>query len=134
MKARIQAGSPAELKVERIRLATLREEVGDEVGLGLALADATGELAVLDQDSADGAALLYEREFATHLVGMLDRRAEQVEWALERHEMGSYGLCEICGEPIPRARLQALPEATACVPCQRNREHVSVAEAQRLWH
>jgi len=30
---------------------------------------------------------------------------------------GQYGLCEVCGEPISRARLRALPEAVRCVLC-----------------
>jgi RNA polymerase-binding transcription factor DksA len=41
--------------------------------------------------------------------------------ALQRAEAklgdGTYGRCEACGEPIPPARLRALPEATHCVPC-----------------
>ena len=36
---------------------------------------------------------------------------------------GTYGLCEGCGEPIPPARLRALPEAVLCVPCAEAEEH-----------
>ena len=37
--------------------------------------------------------------------------------ALERIEIGSYGACEICGEPVGSARLMAIPEATRCLGC-----------------
>ncbi len=39
----------------------------------------------------------------------------KVDWALQKIEDGTYGLCEVCGKPIPLARLDALPYATLCV-------------------
>ena len=42
--------------------------------------------------------------------------------ALERVRDGTYGICRECGYRIPRRRLQALPTATLCVPCQERRE------------
>ena len=46
-----------------------------------------------------------------HLLAMLDdvRRAQQ------RVADGSYGTCEVCGEPIPEARLEARPWAIRCI-------------------
>ncbi|MEV4540721.1 transcriptional regulator, TraR/DksA family [Micromonospora echinaurantiaca] len=38
--------------------------------------------------------------------------------ALQRMSEGSYGLCERCGGEIPVARLEILPWARFCVPCQ----------------
>ncbi|EPJ9453594.1 TraR/DksA family transcriptional regulator [Pluralibacter gergoviae] len=35
----------------------------------------------------------------------------------------SYGFCNDCEQPIPAARLQALPDAVTCVTCQAIREH-----------
>jgi DnaK suppressor protein len=40
-----------------------------------------------------------------------------VQQALERLNAGTYGVCLECGEPIPRERLRAVPEATTCVRC-----------------
>lgn len=37
--------------------------------------------------------------------------------ALDRVADGSYGTCTACGEPIPPARLAALPYATRCIAC-----------------
>ncbi len=42
----------------------------------------------------------------------------QVTDALDRFEEGTYGLCEMCGEEIDPARLQALPYVTSCIRCQ----------------
>ncbi len=38
-----------------------------------------------------------------------------VENALSRIENGTYGECEVCGEPIEEQRLEALPYATLCM-------------------
>ncbi|MBW2064026.1 MAG: TraR/DksA C4-type zinc finger protein [Deltaproteobacteria bacterium] len=46
-------------------------------------------------------------------INMLIRRLQQDE---------EFGLCEECGKPIPVARLMIVPEATTCVPCQREIE------------
>jgi DnaK suppressor protein len=46
----------------------------------------------------------------------------QVERALQRLDNGSYGICENCGNPIGKARLQAFPRATLCVSCKQREE------------
>lgn len=46
----------------------------------------------------------------------------EVEMALLRLDRGEYGLCEACGEPIDRRRLEVLPEARTCAPCARAAE------------
>jgi RNA polymerase-binding protein DksA len=47
---------------------------------------------------------------------------EEVEAALERIEAGSYGTCQVCGREIPKARLEALPQAATCVECAHQAE------------
>ena len=44
----------------------------------------------------------------------------QVEEALERIEDGTYKHCAACAQPIPPKRLEAVPWAKYCVPCQEN--------------
>ncbi len=54
-------------------------------------------------------------------VATLERRRHklaQVDEALCRLAAGRYGLCADCAEPIPPARLRALPFAVRCCPCQ----------------
>ncbi len=46
-----------------------------------------------------------------------DQMAE-VEHALHKHEEGTYGLCDSCGQPIDPARLEALPQASLCLNCK----------------
>jgi DnaK suppressor protein len=46
------------------------------------------------------------------------RLIEEIQAALARLDAGTYGECERCGEPINPARLDVLPTARRCVPCQ----------------
>ncbi len=46
-----------------------------------------------------------------------DQLAE-VEHALSKFKNGTYGLCDICGQPIDPARLEALPQANLCLSCK----------------
>jgi len=40
-----------------------------------------------------------------------------IDIALKKIENGSYGICDVCGEEIPAARLNAIPYASTCVKC-----------------
>ena len=46
-----------------------------------------------------------------------DQLAE-IEHALSKFEDGTYGLCDLCGQPIDPARLEALPQANLCLNCK----------------
>ncbi len=54
------------------------------------------------------------------LIRMLDNRLEAIDDALSRLGAGTYGECAGCSAEIPPRRLEALPFATLCVPCQSN--------------
>ncbi|MFM9916733.1 MAG: TraR/DksA family transcriptional regulator [Rhizobacter sp.] len=49
----------------------------------------------------------------------------QVEAALHRLDIGTYGDCADCGEPIPLPRLRVQPAAQRCATCQSTRERTT---------
>jgi DnaK suppressor protein len=51
-----------------------------------------------------------------------DRAIIQVRKALSRIKIGSYGICERCGNMIDTDRLMVMPETTLCVNCEKSRE------------
>jgi DnaK suppressor protein len=55
------------------------------------------------------------------LVAATRQSLEQITGALRRMAEGRYELCDKCGGAIPVERLQALPHARFCVPCQQKR-------------
>ncbi len=73
-------------------------------------------------DEADAGSKTFEREHEMSLANNSRDLLVQVERALGRLDAGTYGRCEECGNPIPKARLQAFPRATLCVACKQREE------------
>ena len=71
-----------------------------------------------DEESGEGGTLNVERERDLALLAQARAAVEEIDRALAKIEAGSYGTCEQCGQPIPKARLKALPYATLCVACK----------------
>jgi len=110
---------------QRRRLEDLREELGRlRGGLEEDQRDrAEDEGDMTENDSGDMSQSLFTREVDATVEQQVERRLEQVERALQKIEEGTYGLSDDSGEPIPRGRLEAVPEATRTVEEQeRSRE------------
>lgn len=73
-------------------------------------------------DSADLAFDTGNEEVTSQLAELEARELGQVERALARLKLGTYGICEGCQKKIPVARLNALPFSTTCIECQREME------------
>lgn len=71
-------------------------------------ANSTGESSAYSNHLGDVAAISYEREFAMTLSERQQKYLEQVDDALLRIEDGTYGICNITGEIIPKERLEAV--------------------------
>ncbi|MFC8068210.1 TraR/DksA C4-type zinc finger protein [Streptomyces sp. NPDC057293] len=73
-------------------------------------------------DEADTGSKNITREHELALAATAREVLTQTEHALERLDAGTYGLCENCGNPIGKARMQAFPRATLCVECKQKQE------------
>jgi DnaK suppressor protein len=73
-------------------------------------------------DQADAGAKTFEREQEISLANNSREMLEQSRRALARIDDGTYGICESCGNPIGKLRLQAFPRATLCVTCKQRQE------------
>jgi len=71
-----------------------------------------------DEESGEGATLNVERERDLALSAQARATADDIDLALAKFDSGTYGVCERCGQPIPRARLKAMPSAALCVGCK----------------
>ena len=71
-----------------------------------------------DEESGEGGTLNVERERDLALSAQALAAVEDIDKALAKIDAGTYGTCEQCGQPIPKARLKALPYATLCVACK----------------
>jgi RNA polymerase-binding protein DksA len=98
----------------------LREEIrvaeAELVGLMRDAGDGAGD------DQADAGAKTFEREQEISVANNAREMLLQNLHALERLDDGSYGICESCGNPVGKLRLQAAPRATLCMTCKRKQE------------
>jgi RNA polymerase-binding transcription factor DksA len=72
-----------------------------------------------DPDNVDGGAIAVELETDRSMVQNARDLLDAVKRAQDRMEKGLYGICEVTGEPIPVARLEAIPYATTTVEAAR---------------
>jgi RNA polymerase-binding protein DksA len=81
------------------------------------------ELGSLNYDSnfADSSQVTAERGEAEALAASLREALDDVQHALAKHDQGSYGLCENCGQQIASPRLEAMPTARFCIDCASKR-------------
>src|SRR5579884_638433 len=74
------------------------------------------------QDLADKASNSYAKEFLFYQSSNDRTLLQMVEEALNRIEEGRFGECVICGGPMDRKRLEAIPWARHCVPWQEKQD------------
>ena len=62
---------------------------------------------------------------STRLDSITRATLGEIDAALLRLDKGDYGICSVCAEPIPSERLEAVPAAALCMPCQQDHERRS---------
>jgi RNA polymerase-binding transcription factor DksA len=67
--------------------------------------------AQFDEDGGEGDTLSSERERDLALSAQARAAIEEIDHALGKFVVGTYGICEASGEPIPKERLEAIPWA-----------------------
>lgn len=112
------------LQAERRRLESLREQGEDRAGLDEEQGESSGKLADYDQHPGDAGTHTFERSKELAVQDQFVDRLAEVDAALERIDEGTYGVCEICGEPIDAERLEVRPAARYC------HEHQQEADAE----
>jgi RNA polymerase-binding protein DksA len=73
-------------------------------------------------DQADAGSKTFEREQEQSIAANRHDLLIQIQHAIGRIDAGTYGICENCGKPIPKARLKALPMATLDAECKAREE------------
>ena len=113
-------------KKQQRRLLELRDQItdmihgiqNDTIRKGGEGSEASGS----GMHQGDAGSDAYDRDFA---LNMLDQEANalgEIEEALRRLELGTYGICEESGQKIPKPRLEAMPFARLTVECQAAKE------------
>ena len=105
----------------RVRLQRLQQDTAEQIGSlerdfeGFV---AAAELVATDDEhDPEGHTIAFERQQVAALLRDARIRLTQLDHALARLDDGTYGRCEVCGEPISEERLGALPGAVRCIGC-----------------
>jgi RNA polymerase-binding protein DksA len=115
--------TPEEVEEARSELLSEVERLKTEI------ANSEAAVAGLLRDSGDGAgdeadtgSKNITREYEMALAANTREMLGQADHALQRLDEGTYGLCEVCGNPIGKARMQAFPRATLCLDDKQKQE------------
>ena len=98
---------------ERLAVLASRPERGSALGFGKRVGDGTTEAVGRLTDIGVG--------------DSIERVLARTERAVAKLDDGSYGMCDVCGEPIPSGRLRALPDAVLCLRCADSHRRPPVA-------
>jgi DnaK suppressor protein len=91
------------------------------------LAEIDDQMATMEKKPVDQGSISFGKRIGEGTSMAVDRLAQvavhdklqvtraDVVRAMEKLDEGTYGLCDVCGKPIPAGRLQALPWAVLCV-------------------
>jgi DnaK suppressor protein len=89
------------------------------------------EASAFGMHQADAGSDAYDRDFALSLLSQEQDALYEIDQALKRIELGTYGVCEMSGKPIPHMRLEAIPFARFTVECQSQLEKQNKASRVR---
>ena len=73
-------------------------------------------------DEMDLASSEYIQSFEFRLRGREKSLLSKLDLALKKIDDGTFGVCEICDEPIGKKRLEARPETSLCIKCKEDQE------------
>ena len=108
----------AKLAHFRQRLVEMKQDIEHRIQLNYSLeeqmSDSIHEFAMYDNHPADIGSEMFEREKDLTLYSLDRETLKEIDQTLRRMEEGTYGICTVCGQPIPEERLEALPQAQTC--------------------
>jgi RNA polymerase-binding transcription factor DksA len=112
------------------RLLELREQLLQQMN-GLAKESAQ-ELPGYSLHMADSGTDNFDRDFALSLLSSDQDAVYEIEEALKRIEKKTYGVCELTGKQIPKARLEAIPWTRFTVEAQAQLEREGALRSRRI--
>jgi RNA polymerase-binding transcription factor DksA len=113
-----------------VNLLELREQLVKQMN-GLA-EESAQELAGYSLHMADSGTDNFDRDFALSLLSSDQDAVYEIEEALKRIERKTYGVCELTGKSIPKARLEAIPWTRFTVEAQAQLERDGALKSRRL--
>ena len=120
MSKKEATGQPAFLEQQRKRLSAMRDQLLSTVSAKTARlrAPKAEEAKEIEDDAQDMA----QSEVDETIDAVEEQRLRAIERALAKIDEGTYGLSDLSGDPIPKTRLEAMPEAVLTIQEEEARE------------
>ncbi|MEN2986263.1 MAG: TraR/DksA C4-type zinc finger protein [Thermodesulfovibrionaceae bacterium] len=107
-------------KIQEIKNNLLKQKQQILIDAGVLLSNIPSEPNL--SEIGDIASQEIDRSFMLRLRDRERKLLKKIEKALEKIEVGTYGICEICGKEIPIERLEARPVTDLCIECKIEQE------------
>ena len=120
-----KSNPPKDTDTSGYRQMLLRKKASTLAGLGSKAEALTNPQRICEEDQAQYS---LEEAVSLRLNGFEYAQLRQIQEALDRLQLGEFGICMACEQPIPGKRLQALPWARYCIPCQESAAEDTGAE------
>ena len=104
---KVQRDDLLERRAAEIRRATRLEDEAESL-----IEDGEMGDVQFDDEGGEGDGMVVQRDLDRVISTQARQTVEEIDLALARIEAGTYGYSEVSGQPIPRERLEALPETT----------------------
>jgi RNA polymerase-binding protein DksA len=101
------------LEEERVQLDTQLTTIETD-SFASTQSDSAGDVG-LDDEPADAGTATFEREKDLSIENNVRDLLHKIDRALKRMDDGTYGICDVCGKPIEKARVKALPYVDLCI-------------------
>lgn len=111
-----------------------REEIVKEAKIEIAryLKGETKQLVETALDDGDWSIIDLSEDINFKRLGTHRENLAKIDEALRKLAEGTYGICEDCGEEIPRERLEVMPFAILCRDCQEKKEELEKLEREEM--
>lgn len=107
-------------KIQEIKNNLLKQKQQILIDAGVLLSNIPSEPNL--SEIGDIASQEIDRSFMLRLRDRERKLLKKIEKALEKIEVGTYGICEMCGKEIPIERLEARPVTDLCIECKIEQE------------
>jgi DnaK suppressor protein len=125
--AQWQAEMREALAAQRQRLLTVVQSTQAQ------MAQKSGDLADVSDRASEG----FEDELDMGLMAIEAAQLDDIEAAIKRIDDGTYGICLTCAKAVPRKRLEVLPFARRCLPCEgdheRRAKNIEASDEEEDW-
>jgi RNA polymerase-binding protein DksA len=101
------------LEEERVQLDTQLTTIETD-SFASTQSESAGDVG-LDDEPADAGTATFEREKDLSIENNVRDLLHKIDRALKRMDEGTYGICDVCGKPIEKARVKALPYVDLCI-------------------